>query len=114
MANMQLPGSGSGDEIDDDGYDESQRAEILEATRDGPSDGLILTDLNPDLGDVGDDDTDPEDDLKMEDDEVGEESTEATLSEEDADEDEAQDDFDDGDTEEEGALKDTDDAALRP
>ncbi|MFX8160685.1 hypothetical protein ABTL01_20195, partial [Acinetobacter baumannii] len=36
---------------DDDGYDDAQRAEILEATRDGPSDGTILTDLAPDLGD---------------------------------------------------------------
>lgn len=51
MGGHQVPGLGSGDDgYDEDGYDESQRAEILEATRDGPSDGTILTDLAPDLG----------------------------------------------------------------
>ena len=115
MASTKLPGSGSGDEIDDDGYDESQRAEILEATRDGPSDGLILTDLDPDLGDVGDDDTDPEDELRMEDDEVGEESSDTRLSSEKTDEDDVQDDFDSPDNDEDDDdLTDPDDAALRP
>ena len=52
MGGHQVQSHGSGDDgYDEDGYDESQRAEILEATRNGPSDGLVLTDLNPDLGD---------------------------------------------------------------
>ncbi|MGJ3647401.1 hypothetical protein ACLB0R_02865 [Sphingomonas sp. GlSt437] len=49
---------------DDEGYDDSQRAEILEATRDGPSDGTILTDLVPDLGDEAE--VDDEDDDAIE------------------------------------------------
>ena len=53
MGGIQGP---SDDGYDEDGYDESQRAEILEATRDGPSDGAILTDLLPDLGDDPDED----------------------------------------------------------
>ena len=61
MGGHQVTGIGSGDDgYDEDGYDESQRAEILEATRDGPSDGDVLTDLDPDLG--GESTTD-EDDL---------------------------------------------------
>lgn len=109
-----LPGDGSGDDLDEDGYDESQRAEILEATRDGPSDGLILTDLDPDLGDAGDDD-EPEDDLSMTDDEVGEEDDEATPDEGDLDEDDVEDDFDDENVDEDDDdLDDPADAALRP
>ena len=51
MGGHQVPGEGTGDDgFDEEGYDESQRAEILEVTRDGPSDGTILTDLNPDIG----------------------------------------------------------------
>ena len=54
---MQIPGGGTGDDgYDEDGYDESQRAEILEATGEGPTDGVIMTDLAPDLG--GDDEVD--------------------------------------------------------
>lgn len=52
MGGHQVPGRGPGDDgYDEDGYDESQRAQILEATRSGPTDGLIQTDLDPDLGD---------------------------------------------------------------
>ena len=52
MGGHQVMGHGSGDDgYDEEGYDESQRAEILEATRNGPSDGTVLTDLDPDLGD---------------------------------------------------------------
>lgn len=55
MGGHQVPGHGSGDDgFDEEGYDESQRAEILEATRDGPTDGTIMTDLDPDLGDEHD------------------------------------------------------------
>ena len=66
MGGMQVPGRGTGDDgFDEDGYDESQRAEILEATRDGPGDGTVLTDLDPDLGD------EPDDDIEMSADDYG-------------------------------------------
>ena len=71
MGGTHVPEQGPNDDgYDEDGYDESQRAEILEATRDGPSDGNLLTDLNPDLG--GDVEDEPIDELDMEDGEVGE------------------------------------------
>lgn len=38
------------DEPDRDGYDDSQRAEIAEIEGEGPTDGIILTDMTPDLG----------------------------------------------------------------
>jgi len=45
----------------DDGYDEAQRAEIAEAEGTGPTDGVLMTDMDPDLG--GDiDDAEIEDD----------------------------------------------------
>lgn len=59
---------------DDDGYDDAQRAEILEATRDGPSDGTILTDLAPDLGD----------EAEVDDDEAGEPIEELSIIDTDA------------------------------
>ena len=106
MGGYQVPGQGSGDDgYDEEGYDESQRAEILEATRDGPSDGNILTDLDPDLGD------EPEDDVEMSDKDVGEEDDDADMTDDDIDEDEVQDSFDDGDTDEDD-LSDADDEAL--
>lgn len=107
MGGYQVPGQGSGDDgYDEEGYDESQRAEILEATRDGPTDGTILTDLDPDLGD------EPEnDDVEMSADDVGEEDEDADLSDEDIDEDEVQDKFDDGDSDDDD-LSDADDEAL--
>ncbi len=73
---IRVPAQGpNGDGFDEDGYDESQRAEIIEATNDAPSDGNILTDIPIDLGDDGDgDDTD---DLNMIDDELGEEDDDA-------------------------------------
>ncbi len=65
MGGHQVRGCGSGDDgYDEDGYDESQRAEVLAASQDGPSDGLILTDLVPDLGDA------PDDELEMSSDEL--------------------------------------------
>ncbi len=61
MGGHQVPGRGPGDDgYDEDGYDESQRAQILEATRNGPTDGLIQTDLDPDLGEDIDADEDDE------------------------------------------------------
>jgi hypothetical protein len=107
MGGYQVPGQGSGDDgYDEEGYDESQRAEILEATRDGPTDGTILTDLDPDLGDEPE-----EDDVEMSADDVGEEDDDADQSDEDIDEDEVQDKFDDGDSDDDD-LSDADDEAL--
>lgn len=64
MGGQQVPGRGPGDDgYDEDGYDESQRAEILEVTRNGPTDGMIQTDLDPDLGEEID--ADEDDDLDM-------------------------------------------------
>ena len=113
VAGTRMPGMGSGDDtFDEEGYDESQRAEILEATRNGPSDGTVLTDLDPDLGD---DDAEEEsiDDIDMDSEEVGETDASVTMDEEDMDEDDAQDDFDAGMTDDED-MKDSDDTALRP
>jgi len=108
MGGHQVPGAGSGDDgYDEEGYDESQRAEILEATRDGPTDGVVLTDLIPDLGD------DPEEDLEMTADEVGEEDDDIAEDETAVAEDEVQGDFDAG-TVDDDDLDDTDAAALRP
>lgn len=48
------PGTGKGhgaeDEPDRDGYDESQRAEIAEVEGEGPTDGVVMTDMRPDTG----------------------------------------------------------------
>jgi DNA-directed RNA polymerase subunit delta len=115
MGGHQVPGMGTGDDgWDEEGYDESQRAEILEATTDGPSDGTLLTDIAPDLGDSGEDD---EDDLTMVDDELGEEDDDADLSPDALREDEIQADLDDDDVDDEDLddeLDDDEDAALRP
>ena len=109
MGGIQVPGQGTGDDgFDEDGYDESQRAEILEATRDGPTDGTMLTDLDPDLGEETNDD-----DLEMSDDDYGEEDDDADMDDEDIDEDEVQDEFDDDDTDADD-LDDADDEALKP
>ena len=71
MGGHQIPGTGSGDDgYDEEGYDESQRAEILEATRNGPGDGTILTDLSPDLGDDPDEEVDQMSNTVGEDDEA--------------------------------------------
>lgn len=109
MGGYQVPGQGTGDDgYDEEGYDESQRAEILEATRDGPSDGTLITDLNPDLGD------DPEnDDIEMRSDEVGEQDDDADQDEDDVDEDEVQASLDDDDLDDD-ELSDADDEALNP
>ena len=109
MGGIHGPGD---DGYDAEGYDESQRAEILEATRNGPSDGLVLTDLNPDLGD---DDVEDEsiDEVDMDSEEVGETDASVTMDEADMDEDDAQDDFD-ADATDDDTLDDADDAALRP
>jgi hypothetical protein len=113
MGGHQVPGIGSGDDgWDEEGYDESQRAEILEATRDGPTDGVVLTDLDPDLGDEDAEDENI-DDLDLDSEETGEEDGEATMTESAIAEDDVQDEFDDGSVDDD-ELGDTDDAALRP
>ena len=113
MGGQQIPGMGTGDDgYDEEGYDESQRAEILEATRDGPTDGLILTDLEPDLGD-DDEEDEPIDELDMKDGEVGETDASVPMAQADMDEDDLQDDFDEDEVDEE-SLDDGDDKALRP
>ena len=113
MAGTRMPGMGSGDDtFDEEGYDESQRAEILEATGDGPSDGTILLDMNPDLG-ADDDEDEPIDELDMEDGEVGETDDDVAMAEEDMEEDDLQDDFDEDDVDDD-EIGDGDDVALRP
>lgn len=112
MGGHQVPGRGPGDDgYDEDGYDESQRAEILETTRDGPTDGTILTDLNPDLGEEIDVEEEA-DELLMIADEVGEEEV-AESDADDDDEDDLQEDFDNG-TIDDGELDDGDEVALNP
>ncbi len=44
------------DEPDLEGYDDSQRAEIAEVEGDGPNDGIVMTDMMPDLGEDLDED----------------------------------------------------------
>ncbi|WP_375401916.1 DNA primase [uncultured Sphingomonas sp.] len=113
MAGTRMPGMGPGDDgYDEEGYDESQRAEILEVTRDGPSDGAILTDLTPDLG-LDDPEAEPIDELEMEDGEVGTTDDDVDMDEEDMDEDDLQDDFDEGTVDNE-EIDDADDVALKP
>ncbi len=112
MGGHQVTGVGSGDDgYDEEGYDESQRAEILEATRDGPSDGNLLTDLNPDLG--GDAEEEPLDELEMEDGEVGETDSTVPMADEDIDEDDTQAAFD-AEEDDDDELDDADDVALKP
>ena len=118
MGGHQIPAVGPGDDgWEEDGYDESQRAEIIEATQDGPSDGTILTDIPIDLGDDDEDDTD---DLQMVDDELGEEDDEVDLAGEDVREDEIQEDFDEDELDEldedelDDELDDGDEVALNP
>jgi DNA-directed RNA polymerase subunit delta len=113
MGGHQIGERGPNDDgYDEDGYDESQRAEILEATRDGPSDGTILTDLAPDLGEEPD--AGGLDDLAMLDGELGEEDDDAELSAEDSAEDEVQADLDDDNLDDDDDLDDADEDALEP
>ncbi len=114
MGGHQVHSQGSGDDgFDEDGYDESQRAEILEATGDGPTDGAVLTDLNPDLGQEPLDD-DEDDDLEMLADETADVDDDAEADEDDLDEDDAQTDFEDGAEDADAELSDGEDVALRP
>ncbi|WNO54187.1 DNA primase [Stakelama saccharophila] len=95
MGGHQVPEQGPKDDgYDERGYDESQRAEILETTRDGRHRGGITTDLNPDLGDP-EEDEESEDMLEMTDSDYGEEAYDARHDPQDRDEDEVQADYDD-------------------
>ena len=112
MGGHQVPGLGSGDSFDEEGYDESQRAEILEATVGGPSNGTLLTDLDPDLGaDVDADDE--EDELLMVADEVGDEEVGDPDEDEAEIEDSLQVEFEDGDIDDDD-LDDPESTALNP
>lgn len=113
MGGHQVPSAGSGDDgYDEEGYDESQRAEILEVTGNGPTDGVIQTNLNPDIG-LGDAEDEPIDDLDMDSEEVGETDSSVTMDEDDQDEDDVQDELDDGSIDDDD-LDDADDVALKP
>ncbi|WP_448502979.1 DNA primase [Sphingomonas sp.] len=112
MGGHQIPERGPNDDgYEEEGYDESQRAEILEVTRDAPGDGVVLTDLAPDLGD--EDDT-GEDDIEMLTDDLGEEDQDAEQDAADIAEDELQSDFDDDATGPDAGLNDRDRTALEP
>ncbi|HXH16895.1 MAG TPA: DNA primase [Sphingomonas sp.] len=114
MGGHQVPSAGSGDDgYDEEGYDESQRAEILEATRSGPTDGIVLTDLEPDIGD-DDKEDEPIDEISMDSEEVGETDASVTMDEDDMDEDDVQDELDDGSIDDDEDLDDADDVALKP
>ncbi len=115
MGGYHVPERGPNDDgYDEDGYDESQRAEILEATRDGPTDGTILTDLNPDLGQDPDDADEEIDEIEMAADEVAEEDEDAETDEDDLAEDALQEDFEDEAEGLDEELSDGDEVALRP
>jgi DNA-directed RNA polymerase subunit delta len=103
-------GISNGSGMDEEGYDESQGAEILEVMRGGPSDGVLLTDVF--AGESDDPEDEPIDDLDMEADEVGIIDADALMSEDAMDEDDVQDDFDTDSLDED--LDDRDDVALRP
>jgi hypothetical protein len=93
MGGYRVPEQGPNDDgYDEDGYDESQRAEILEVTRDGPTNGLIQTDIAPDLGE--DAEAPDEEELEMLEGETGEEDSDAEMTLDDDAEDELQEDFD--------------------
>jgi ribonuclease E len=114
MGGNQVPARPTEEGWTEEGYDESQGAEIVEATQDGPSNGTILTDIP--LGGEGDE-VAGEDDLTMIDDELGEEDDEVDLAYDDMREDEIQADLDDEDVEEDDLdeeLDDGDDTALAP
>lgn len=117
MGGHQVPERGPNDDgYDEDGFDESQRAEILEATRGGPTDGAVQTDLDPDLGEELDG-SDEDDDGMMSDRVVGEEDGDARLDRDDREEDEVQADFDNdavADAELDDELDDDEARALEP
>lgn len=114
MGGHQVTGKGSGDDgYDEDGYDESQRAEILEATRNGPTDGTVMTDLDPDLGEMQDDEDAEADEITMDSQRVGDTDASVSMDDDDIDEDDVQAEFEDGSVGDD-ELDDADDEALKP
>ena len=114
MGGHQVPSHGSGDDgYDEEGFDESQRAEILEATRNGPGDGTVMTNLDPDLGEMRDDEDAREDEIEMDSQRVGETDASVDMDEDDVDEDDVQAEFDDGSVDDD-ELDDADDEAINP
>jgi DNA-directed RNA polymerase subunit delta len=112
MGGHQVHGRGSGDDgYDEEGFDESQRAEILEATRSGPGDGTVMTNLDPDLGEMRDDDGASEDEIEMSADTIGDTDASVSMDDDDIEEDEVQAEFDDGSVDED-ELDDADDRAV--
>ncbi len=115
MGGNQVPARPTEEGWTEEGYDESQGAEIVEATQDGPSNGTILTDIPLGLDDP--DGIASEDELTMVDGEIGEEDDDADPDEEDIREDDIQADLDDEDVEEDeldDELDDGEDVALEP
>lgn len=57
-------GNRAEDDVDIEGYDETQRAEIAEIEGDGPNNGIIMTDMQPDLGgDLDEDEIEDDEDM---------------------------------------------------
>ena len=114
MGGHQVPSHGSGDDgYDEEGFDESQRAEILEATRNGPGDGTVMTNLDPDLGEMSDSEGAGADEIEMDSATVGDTDASVMMNDDDIDEDDVQAEFDDGSVDDD-ELDDADDAALSP
>ena len=98
------------DNWDAEGYDEAQRAEIIEATQDAPSNGAILTDIPLDDPTALSD----EDELTALDDEIGEEDEDVAQALDDQREDEIQADLDEDDEDLDEETGDEDDSFLEP
>lgn len=114
MGGYRVPNQGPNDDsYDEEGYDESQRAEIVEATGDAPSDGVILTDIPIDIEDP-DEDLDSLEELDMIDSDKGE-VADLDSPAEDIEEDELQNDYDAETLSEDAEDRDdADNAALEP
>ena len=107
MGGNHVPAHPTDEGWNPEGYDESQGAEIVEATQDGPSNGTILIDIP--AGSLDDDEIAEEDDLRLLDGELGEEDDDAEVSLEDIREDEIQADLDDDEVDEDELDDETDD-----
>ena len=112
MGGHRVPERGPNDDgYVEGGFDESQRAEIMETTRGGPHDDTVQTDLRPDLEES---DSNIADDIEMRDNVVGEEDI-VDQDRDDRAEDEIQADFDNPDIDAEtldGELDDEQSNAL--
>ena len=72
-----------------------------------------MTDLDPDLGEMQDDEDAEVDEIDMDSDEVGETDASVSMDDDDIDEDDVQAEFDDGSVGDD-ELDDADDEALKP